>query len=40
MRSREGTGHHFVFDLIVEAVKIYSEMSTLQGAGTSDRVQT
>ena len=40
MRLREGTRHHSVFGLILEAVKIYSEMLTLQGAGTSDRVET
>ena len=39
MRLREGTRHHSVFGLILEAVKIYSEMATLQSAGISDRVE-
>ena len=39
MRLREGTGAAFGFGLIVKAVKIYSEMATLQSAGISDRVE-
>ena len=39
MRLREGTGAALSFGLIAEAVKIYSEMATLQSAGISDRVE-
>ncbi len=40
MQLQEGTGAAFGFGLIVEAVKLYSEMATLQSAGISNRVET
>jgi hypothetical protein len=35
-----GNSYSIQFWLIIEAVKIYSEMATLQSAGISDRVET
>ena len=39
MWLREGTRAAFGFGMILEAVKIYSEMATLQSADISDRLE-